>query len=504
MAVNSLRITVDMVGKGSDFAMKTALNICKKMKQGRKHDISGSVYQKLQGLFLYTLLIMILPMISCERSIEAYGQETVLSIDYQHCYEGMERAYSDGYIPTVEQGTAYVVLPVISSEPLKEDCLTSSIRLGEPAAVPFVYKNFEKNTQRYRYQVGEETADCFLIFYALELKEDRQNGSYPVTISCTGQTLGGETVQNEFTVYVTITDGKNPMSEEDRQKAEQEAAAFPPIPVVEETVFSVDEIKAGEAFTITVRLKNSSTSQGLENLSVFLNSQSDMIQLTGSSDRLYVGALGIGETKEISCTVLPVKETVQGYYTIGLQMSYADSKGNLYSDNGNVRFFVHQPCEISFDPLIISPQAQVGDRITAELHAMNLGRSRIYNVRAIIEADGLTPETTLFIGNLEAGSEGQAGVRASVWGLTKAEDRYGLSKGVVTCYYENADGVEMTTEMPFQIDIQSPFTADYKTQEQKQDRPRQWWVIIAVLSGLIIVTGGVLVFTGRYRKKENE
>ena len=481
--------------------MKTATNICKKMKQERIYGISVSVYQKLQGLFLFILLILVLPLILSECSIEAYGQEEVLSIDYKHCYEGMERAYSDGYIPTVEQGTAYVVLPVTSSEPLKEDRLTTAIRLGEPAAVPFVYKNYEKSTQCYRYQIGEETADCFLVCYDLELKQDRQNGSYPVTIACTGQTLSGETVQKEFTVYVTITDGKNPTSEEERQKV-QEAVTFPPIPVVEETAFSVDEIKAGEAFTITVRLKNSSTSQTMENLSVFLTAQNDMIQLTDSSDRLYVGSLGIGETREISCAVLPVKETAQGYYTIGLQMSYADSKGNLYSDNGNVRFFVHQPCEIAFDPLIISPQAQVGDRITAELHAMNLGRSRIYNVRATIEADGLSPEATIFIGNLEAGSEGQAGVRASVWGLTKAEDRYGISKGVATCYYEDADGVEMTAEIPFQIDIQSPFTADYKMQEQKQDQPRQWWGIIAVLSCLIIVTGGILVFTGKYRKKE--
>jgi hypothetical protein len=42
----------------------------------------------------------------------------------------------------------------------------------------------------------------------LTLTSDRKNGSYPVVIEIEGTDLSGNTIEQNFTTYVTITDGK--------------------------------------------------------------------------------------------------------------------------------------------------------------------------------------------------------------------------------------------------------------------------------------------------------
>lgn len=67
--------------------------------------------------------------------------------------------------------------------------------------------------------------------------------------------------------------------------------------------------------------------------------------------------------------------------------------------------------------MAISSEAEIGDTIEAQANAMNLGKGTIYNVRGEIEADGLTPAGTIYIGNIEPGSMGSATTKVVVDGL---------------------------------------------------------------------------------------
>ena len=59
---------------------------------------------------------------------------------------------------------------------------------------------------------------------------------------------------------------------------------------------------------------------------------------------------------------------------------------------------------MQFDDLSFPSEVVVADVVEAKVQAMNLGRSKIYNVRAEIAADGLKPQGTIFIGDMEAGT----------------------------------------------------------------------------------------------------
>ncbi len=73
---------------------------------------------------------------------------------------------------------------------------------------------------------------------------------------------------------------------------------------------------------------------------------------------------------------------------------------------------------MQFDDLSFPSEVVVADVVEAKVQAMNLGRSKIYNVRAEIAADGLKPQGTIFIGDMEAGTAATGSTQVSVSSLS--------------------------------------------------------------------------------------
>ena len=67
-----------------------------------------------------------------------------LTIDNENRYDGMDKTYSEGYIPKVENGSVYLVAPILSSKNLKDNKIRVSVDLGDSQSAPFVRKNYEK------------------------------------------------------------------------------------------------------------------------------------------------------------------------------------------------------------------------------------------------------------------------------------------------------------------------------------------------------------------------
>lgn len=121
----------------------------------------------------------------------------------------MERAYGEGYRPSVENGRVRLVLPLLASGPLYQNQLTASLGLGSG---PFVMANYEKafSLETVTPENGSTPQSLFLISFDLPLSEDRGNGVYPVTVAVSGFDMAGNPLRGSYTLYVTITDGKSP------------------------------------------------------------------------------------------------------------------------------------------------------------------------------------------------------------------------------------------------------------------------------------------------------
>ena len=125
---------------------------------------------------------------------------------------------------------------------------------------------------------------------------------------------------------------------------------------------------------------------------------------------------------------------------------------------------------------------------------MNLGRGKIYNVRATIEADGISASKTVFIGDMEAGTAMSGSTELTAEGKS-GKSLYGKTTGTITVYYENEAGTEEKLEQTFETSILSPINEEKN--EQTVDDTTQWWILIAFI--VVVIGAGMTLFVLRSR-----
>lgn len=427
-----------------------------------------------------------------------------LTIDNENRYEGMKRSYSEGYVPTVENGVALVVLPILCDGTIAGNTLRASVSLGG-GSIPFVHKNYEKNIPLEKHRINESTEsevpeekEAYLISFPLELRWDRIDGSYPVTLTLTGTDTTGNPVNAVFSVYVTITDGRDPNAKETEPK---EDPVFPPKILLSSYRCTAEngEIAAGDKVKLLLTLTNTSNEEDVSNMTVKVTSPNEIFRLLTASNTQYIESLGAGKSVEISFEYEIGLAALPGQYDFSVSYDYYYSKALPGQGMGNAKITVGGKLKMSFDAPSIPPEVTVSDTVEGVLQAMNLSRVTAYNVRAVIEADGLRPNGTVFFGNLDGGTAQTENVQITISALSKGDSAYGKTSGIVTYYYEDADGKEYSETRDFTVTIKSPFTA---ATVEPEDDPQQWWIIMAVIAFVIVAAGASLAVLCIKRKQK--
>lgn len=138
----------------------------------------------------------------------ALAEGDTLYIDTENAYEGMAKSYANGYVPTVSGGNARFVLPLKSKDAgVTGITVTPAIDTGD--ASPFSYGNYE-------FDVRPNAEGVFVIDRMFPLKSNRVNGTYPVTFKVRYADVSGKMQAQEFPVYLTITDGKDPKAADEK------------------------------------------------------------------------------------------------------------------------------------------------------------------------------------------------------------------------------------------------------------------------------------------------
>lgn len=428
-----------------------------------------------------------------------------LKIDDANQYDGMEKPYKDGYVPTNANGSVRIVFPILSEGELRGNTLRAALDLGDAQTAPFVFKNYEKDIRLQTVKVNANTKEvsAYVADFTVELKGKRTNGSYPVILKVTARDTKGNAVEQEFTTYVTISDGIDPdaTTEEVKEPATEELPTFAPKVMVKSYKYSKSEIQPGDEIKADIVLLNTSKENTVKNMTIAVTADTESFTLLSQSDSVYIEKLAPQEEKTITFSYRINAKTAAGQYDLGLAMDYADGDGNTYSTSGKAKITVQQSSEMQFDDLSFPSEVVVADVVEAKVQAMNLGRSKIYNVRAEIAADGLKPQGTIFIGDMEAGTAATGSTQVSVSSLSGSK-LYGNTEGTVTYYYEDESGKEYTEEVTFTTTIKSPFS-DQK-EETTPDNTNQWWVIMAVVIGCIAVAAGVIIVRKIHLKKQDE
>ncbi len=263
-------------------------------------------------------------------------------------------------MPAVRGNEAILVLPLLCEGELKGNCLRARVGLGN-AQSPFIKNNYEKTVELSLNPVnqGKKQVEGYCVSFPLALKSQRVNGSYPVAIEIMAAGNGGAILQETFTVYVTIWDGKDPDAspepEPTPRPSPEEPAVLPPRVVVTKCEAASLEkdavpgtVNAGNKMRLKAWLKNTSKTEKLENMLVTAAAPTENFSLESTSDSIFLEELLPGESLEAVLDYTVKQETPAGQYEVSLQYEFSYHNGQASSGNGTARVTIGQPLALEF------------------------------------------------------------------------------------------------------------------------------------------------------------
>ncbi len=307
-----------------------------------------------------------------------------------------------------------------------------------------------------------------------------------------------------ISIFVNVKKGLAPST------GDGEGAGSTPKLIVESYSISSDKIYAGETFDVTITLRNTSSSEDIQNLQIGFKDTQEVAKLvpaSGGSNTLYIKKIAKGDsvTEVISLQTAP--DTEAKAYTLGLDFSYEGASDNkAYTAGETIAIPILQKIRVKFDdPTIYDSEAWVGQSCGMYVRMYNMGKSSLYNCMIEVEGEGLEMEETYFGGNISSGSTMSAdfSVIPSVAGEIQGE---------VVITYEDVYGEPSEERLPFTLMVNEEVTFDdpmmgmegmdgmevYGPGMEESGGGMPWWGW--VLCGLGVVAlgvGGLMI----YRKK---
>ena len=281
------------------------------------------------------------------------------------------------------------------------------------------------------------------------------------------------------------------------------------IPRVIVTGFSTDpaEVKAGSEFKLTIHLKNTSKTTRVKNMLFDLTAPTEgsdeqtmapaFLPSSGSST-IYLEGIAANGTADISINLSAKSDLLQKPYSIDLSMVYEDANASQIEASSSLSIPVKQEARFEFSDFEINPESiEVGEEANVMCSLYNLGRVKLYNVKAIFEGNCINKEE-VFLGNVDSGATAQ--IDAMLEGEQETE---GPATITMTLSYEDESGNVSTTEKELQIEVTAPIEEDmdaYVMEEEPQSRFPVIPVIVVLV--IIAVIAGVVIWRKKKQKKQ--
>ena len=495
-----------------------------------------------------------------EPATEAPVSEKVhLGIDNRHRYEGMEQSFADGYQPEIRDGKLYLTVPFTASGALQNECLTVDLIFAEKENAPFVFKNYQKDVKLHSYRLldgimtpqGTDTKgtsgndltatevpggianqdgiaspadqqDAYCYTCEVPLQENATPGQYSVTVRAWGYTMDGERVNLDCQIFVRIPEpepvagskdngsggdagGGGGYSGGESGEAAEEILHQPKL-LLETCSLSDVSLKAGAEEPMKVQFRNRSETQTIYNLKVTASTDTKAVQPLRNS--WYFSSVAPGETVAIEDGVKVAMATEDTSAVLSFDFEYEDKKGTAVSGKESMPLLIGQPTEVELHNAAFPAVLYATDTQEFSIQALNLSRVPVYNVRIQLLGTGLFPAEDVFIGNMDAGTEGNGAMQVYVGTRTMhaigddsgTEDveKYGPVNGTITLQYEDASGETHTQTETFQSEIKKPKVLSLEADDTQETNA--WWISIfaAVGAGMLLV---IVVLALRLRKK---
>lgn len=269
------------------------------------------------------------------------------------------------------------------------------------------------------------------------------------------------------------------------------------------------DVKAGTNFKLVVHLKNTSKRTAVSNMLFDFQAPAAgtdaaaeapaFLPVSGSST-VYLENIAAGGTKDISIELNARADLVQKPYSISLDMKYEDGNAAQYESGSSLAIPVKQEARFEFSRIQASPDTvAVGEESNITCSLYNLGRVKMYNVKARFEGDAIEGQEQ-FIGNLDSGSTG------TIDGIvTAVEESYEESNCRLVLTYEDDAGNVSAVEQEFTMTVNAvEEIMDMGMSDMTEEEPGSPVPGILLAAAAVIVIGIILaavLIKNRKKKK---
>ena len=280
------------------------------------------------------------------------------------------------------------------------------------------------------------------------------------------------------------------------------------VPRVIVTGFTTDpaEVKAGSNFTLTIHLKNTSKSTKVSNMLFDLAAPTEgndeqtsapaFLPASGSNS-IYLDGIGANGTADIAIQLNAKSDLVQKPYGINLSMKYEDSNAAQIEGTSSISIPVKQEPRFELSEMELTPEAvAVGDEANASCSLYNLGRIKLYNVKAIFEGKGIKKEE-IFIGNVEPGAT------AAIDAILEATEENGDSGKIkMTLSYEDEAGTATTSDKELALMVAAAAADEGMMSEGMAEEAKGFPVVPVVIAVVVVIAViGVVIFLKKKKSK---
>ncbi|MDD5966814.1 MAG: hypothetical protein PUC28_08520 [Blautia sp.] len=460
--------------------------------------------------------------------------EIHLGIDNRHLYSGMTATYSQGYAPTTTVSSATLVVPFTADGPLKNDRLTVSLEFASTGTVPFEMKNYQKDVDKKtvcfdrdgkalkKKEGAAESTEAYVYRVKLQFLSTAEPGQYPVTVKALGYTEKGETVTLEYRLFIRIPEkddsdvvvigGDEPAGGGGDQggggeSLETEKIIHQPKMLLDTCNLSGKTLEAGSSEHLTASFRNRSASEEMYNLKITASSSGNGLKLGKNS--WYFTKVSPGENAVLESLLAVAKDAESAENTLTFTFEYEDSKGTASTGTETLELTVTQPVRMELESMDVPTVVYASDTEELSVKALNLSRTKVYNARIRLSGTGLFPTEEVFLGNLEAGMEGEGVMKVYVGTRTMEEigndpgtsdaEKYGPVSGTLTLTYEDGLGNVHEETKEYQTEIKKAQILSLHVSEEKETGNSWWYSVFAVVTAFLLLL--ILALVRSLRRK---
>lgn len=423
--------------------------------------------------------------------------------------------------PTVTHGqSARVVLPVVnySTVPLKDVIVTARIS-NLVSEWPFVPNSAGATKAIKRFPAYDNTKNMEDvrqdISFDFVVRDDVKSGYYKLEFDAKYE-RDGQVEQAVLTTYVKAIGTTESGSLDGAAEGENAQTSKPRIIVTGFETMPA-QVLAGETFTLTIHVKNTSKSASVTNVLFDMQAKEEgsdaentfaaFLPTSGSSS-IYVDSIAPGASKDLVIEMSAKSDLSQKPYVLDVNMKYDAKEAIDLTDTASVSIPIYQEqrCETG-DAEVMPSDITVGGQSNIMFDVYNTGKTTLYNVWVKFEGDSITGGDS-FLGTIASGATGS--VDAMVTGAAATTDD-GKIKAVVS--FENESGAVTTIEKELELFVSEEMMVDYfdpsmgmegemMGMEEMEGGGNKFIVPIVVIVVVLIVVAVVVVIRVRKKKKE--